>query len=365
MKIISKLTLMLLLSGFTFGASSCSSFFGDNTGMTISDIKSQLNQDGSTTILISFTDDKIEPVTFNIPKGVGVSNVEAINNDDGTITIIFNYSDGSDPSTFTIPVLKGENGKGVETVDWKFDEDGNTIINIKYTDGSTSGDIPINKGKDGIGISSYEYTYDEENETAYLNINFTDGKNINVPIKNGKDGAGIEDIKIDESLDDYYIFNITYTNGEEGVFTLSKPEANSWLNGNGAPSNSIGKNNDFYFNDQDGSVYKKINGIWTKLFSMSNLGEQKVIYEVTFKLNGGQWRFTDQLNPDSVSQDKTVSVESGSYIDLNNENFAAIYEGHNFEGWWTDPIVTANSGHFTNLTPVFGNLTLYAIWSAN
>ncbi len=36
--------------------------------------------------------------------------------------------------------------------------------------------------------------------------------------------------------------------------------------------------------------------------------------------------------------------------------------GYNFKGWYTSKSVTPATGCFTDLTPVCGELTLYAIW---
>ena len=49
-------------------------------------------------------------------------------------------------------------------------------------------------------------------------------------------------------------------------------------------------------------------------------------------------------------------------MNLDNNELKVKREGFVFNGWRTDAEITANSGHFTNLTPVSSNLTLYANW---
>ena len=40
------------------------------------------------------------------------------------------------------------------------------------------------------------------------------------------------------------------------------------------------------------------------------------------------------------------------------------YEGHSFMGWYTDSN-NVNAGQFTDLTPVFSDLKLYAKYGSN
>ena len=51
------------------------------------------------------------------------------------------------------------------------------------------------------------------------------------------------------------------------------------------------------------------------------------------------------------------------FIDLNQDNLKCYNEDENldFKGWWSDAVITPNSGHFTNLTAVTKDLSLYAI----
>mgnify|MGYP006266308347 CR=1 FL=1 len=57
-----------------------------------------------------------------------------------------------------------------------------------------------------------------------------------------------------------------------------------WYNGNGVPLATIGKNSDFYLDNDSGKVYKKVDGVW--------------VYQLTLNTFGGG-SFTVQIMPDN------------------------------------------------------------------
>ncbi len=51
--------------------------------------------------------------------------------------------------------------------------------------------------------------------------------------------------------------------GANGINGLNGASGSVWRNGAGAPSNSLGVNGDYYLNDTNGDVYKRIGGIYS------------------------------------------------------------------------------------------------------
>ena len=76
--------------------------------------------------------------------------------------------------------------------------------------------------------------------------------------------------------------------------------------------------------------------------------ETKNYYYITLDLNGGS--LVNPLDP------ITYKVEEGKYLNLP----LAYKEGAEFIGWYTDKELTPNSGHVTNITPIYMDMTLYA-----
>ncbi len=362
-----KLLSLLILPIGCLSLSSCSAFFGG--GYLINEVTTTVDQDGNTIVTISFDDDSIEPVVFTIPRGisghdgVGIKEVlTEVDSETGMLILTITYTDENVADTIVnIPVLNGEDGLGIANVNMKLDELGNTIIQFVYTDGSTSEEITLKKGEDGVGIENIEHLFDEESNSTILIVHYTDGTQSDpIYIKNGEDAVGI--ITID-SIDngDSFTLSILFTDGSTQDITISKPSVNKWLNGNGVPSQNIGNEGDFYFDNETGSVYRKTADYWNLLFSMTGTGTS-VNYQVRFKTNGGTWRYVDSTDPSSANADKVIVVNENSFIDLNSTEFAVVNENFTFNGWRTDATINANSGHFTVLTPVNSDLTLYANW---
>lgn len=363
------LTLCVLFGCFTI--SSCSAFFGSDT-LNISNTDVKTDENGNTIVTISFTNEDKAPLTFTIPSaingkdGVGIASVTSTLSDDKTlVTIIITYTDADvEPSIITIPVYKGEDGKEIKNIIQGFDENGNTTLLFEYSDNTKSDLITINKGEDGKGISDIVINSDN-NGNYELIIRYTDGtteKPIYVT-----SGVGITSViyNADKSNDENYCLTITYSNGNSEDIYVPVPTSTKWLSGNAYPSNDLGNDGDFYVIESSGAVYKKTSGNWRYLFSIKGIGSD-LTYRVTFNLNGGKWVNGDLTNPDESSIENRIidGISYGAFIDLNQSNLKCYNENKDleFKGWWTDPIINANSGHFTNLTAVTKDLTVYAIW---
>lgn len=363
------LTLCVLIGGFTI--SSCSAFFGSDT-LNISSTDVKTDENGSTIVTISFTNEDKSPLTFTIPSaingkdGVGIASVTSTLSDDKSlVTIIITYTDANiEPSVITVPVYKGEDGKEIKSIIQGFDENGNTTLIFEYSDDTKSDLITINKGEDGKGISDITINSDDKGNYELI-IKYTDGT-AEEPIY-VTSGVGITSALYDaeKSNDENYCLTITYSDGSSEDLYIPVPVSTKWLSGNAYPSNDLGRDGDFYVIESSGAVYKKTGGSWRYLFSIKGIGSD-LTYTVTFNLNGGKWTNGDLTNPDESSIETRIidGLTYGAFIDLNQDNLKCYNENTNieFKGWWTDAVINANSGHFTNLTAVTNDLILYAIW---
>lgn len=347
----------------------CSMFFEETNAGAISEItKVTDSTTGDVIVTIYFTDESKEPIVVTIPQnisgseGVGIANIISETSDSYvTITIIYTDSNKT-PTVITVPVNQAQDGRGVQTVEFTTDEDGNVSFKFVYTDGTESDEIKMPSGKDGVGIESFEL-YSYENGVYIYKVKFTDG---NVDYLQLKDGNGVTSIAFDEtqSTETEYALTITYDNGTSDTIMLPKPLTNKWYCGNGEPSVSLGSNGDYYLDRVSGGVYYKENNIWSFLFSMKGTGSAEAInYTVSFDVNGGEYVNASSVN---LSDVRSYLVSKGSYVNLSGDDLKVTRTGYRFDGWWTCPDHSEdpNAGHFTNLTPVMGNLTLYANWTA-
>lgn len=354
------LGLSLLTLAGTMSLASCGSIFKGNEGMMISNITHTLDKDGNTVITINFTDEDLEPVTFTIPKGeqgetgmtgLGIEDIVWEPLEDGAgleITISFTDENVED-KVLTIPYATG-----ISNIEAVTDpETGATTVTITTTDGQKT-EFTLNPA---VGISDVQTSVDEETGVVTITITYTQGKEptvITIPYKNGedgKDGKGIAYITGTVVGDQYYI-DIYYDDEEQTMDTIvfDAPKSGTiWYTGNDSPNNlTIHANEgDFYFDIQNLRIYRYQLGSWVLIAQLEN---EDTTYIVTFHPNGGAF---------TTSTSTVREVTKGSYI----TDLPQVYkEGHNFIGWYTSPLgpSSPNSGHFTDLTPVFGNLDLYA-----
>ena len=158
-----KILLILILS-LCFLLTSCGSFFGtEDEALQIYSIDSELQEDGSTKITITYSNEDKSPDVFFIPKGDkgedgvignGIKSIKYEPSEDGmSTTLIVEYTDSEVKDTkFTIP-----NGVSVTGVEYKLDSaTKNTLMYLTYSNGEKSKAITILKGSDGNGINSYE-----------------------------------------------------------------------------------------------------------------------------------------------------------------------------------------------------------------
>ncbi len=363
----SKILMLFGLSMSLAPITSCSAFFGGDE-FTITDTSVTTDEEtGDTIVTITFSGDDVEPLTFRIPSvingkdGVGISNITS-ELQDGQVVLTISYTDETLQDTvISVPVINGENGIGITGVIVGEDDNGNTTFQFTYSDNSTSEVFTLPKGKDGVGIENIEQI-DNGDGTYTITITFTDDS-IETKTFTIRDGVSIESVEYspEYSDDKNYALIITFSDESVSLITLPRPTTNKWLSGVTDPKNTDGNDGDYYLNEYNGNVFVKRNGTWNYLFSMKGTGssETKEYYNVIFELRDDE--YTESLTPGSRLM---ISVEEGETVPL-AQIPVPTKNGYTFNGWYAGEEVNPNVGHFTNLTPVTSDLTLYATWLEN
>ena len=358
--------------------SSCSLFGGVDEGLMIDRVESSTNEAGNTLVTMYFTDEDVEPLTFEIPKGVtgdvgpigatglGIESITSRQSEDGKITIltISFTSDDVPDKEITVP-----NGVSIVKTNSTFHPETNvTTITFELSDGTVipgkdDDPIEIENGKDGIGIERIEQET-QDDQSIKITIYYSDpsmgedGKtDLIIPYKNGEDGRGITSV-VSTQIEDQFYITVNYTDGTfEDLTPITIPQTTKWLSGLGAP-NSIVTNQanygDYYF-DQENFVIYYFDG--SNFIELINLTENNKVTEkctVTFNPNGGTF----------VSETiGKIQIDSGSTINLASIPLCAK-DGFSFEGYYTTPEGPENplSGRLTDLTPIFSDITFYAYY---
>lgn len=367
-RIISSLFLFLSIT-----LSSCSLFGGADEGLMIERVESTMGENGSTLVTMYFTDEDVEPLTFEIPRGetgeigpigatgLGIKEITSRQSEDGLntiLTIIFTSEDVPNQE-ITVP-----NGVSIVSPVSSYDPETNiTTIYFILSDGTdtSTNPIQIENGKDGIGIADINQETDAEGNII-ITITYTDpsmGENgqtvITIPYKNGEDGRGISTI-LTNTIDNVFYVTIFYTdNTSQELDPIPLPQVNKWISGHGAPNNSVIQESiqgDYYF-DLDNYIIYMFDG--TNFVEIINLTLDNTVTKqctVTFDPNGGYFS-TQTLGK--------IQVKYGSTIDIASIPYCAK-EGFSFTGYYTTPEGPANplSGKLTDLTPIYSDITFYA-----
>lgn len=262
-----------------------------------------------TQAVISFTDEEAEDISFNIPDGKSVIGVES----------------------------------GVE------EATGAHYVIFRYNDETVSDPIYLPKGEKGNGIKTYNYTLNED-KSVVIDFTFDEGKPLNIVIPPPQDGNGIETM-VGREEGEFYCIDVTYTNGEKQQLKFERPA--KWYSGTYLPIDSFGADGDFFFDTEHEKIYSKESGSWNVVVDFKI---EK--YKVTFDLN-------DEGDASMPSANNVYKVERGSYFsaDGNGDIPIPTRPGYKFMGWYTKRVINpATMSPFTDFTPVFSDLTLYAIW---
>lgn len=374
--IISKISLALLMFSPLVTLTSCSNgFFSSEEEQqinSIKEIKTEVDENGDTVVTIYYTDETIEPVSFVVPKGeegqtgqqgVGIVNVTYEDSEDGTETIVtINLSDGTSQQINIPNGLDGKNGYNITKIESSYDEEtGITTIRI-FTDNPNVGTYGIftyevvagRDGNDGVGIASITSKNNTDN-TITITITLTNGQKYDIQTGNmkGETGRGIASV-VGTISGNKYVLTINYTDGTSQVVKFDKPkDAAQWITGSSIPSSTLGKNGDFYFDTYHQIIYQKINNNWVEIV---NFNDYQTTFTVKFNLNDNNDAVCEGLLPSYTIQRGEYFASSGYTIPLPTRS------GYTFNGWYTTPSPNVTNGAFTDLTPVFSDLILYANW---
>lgn len=364
--------LMLIVCLFTLGG--CG-FVVEEESLMISSITTEVLEDGTTVVVITYANEDVKPTVFNIPKGKdgeignGILKVEYETSKDGkTTNVIMTMTNGE---VKTIPM---KNGVSIVSTRYEQDPEGNPYIVIVYSDDTVSERIPLQQGPAGKdGLSFVELKEEEITEGEFiggkkLTFVFSDGTDDNIitysvtipaPEK-GETGRGISAIVSGED-DENYFLTIEYSDGETETFSFAKPTISKWYNGHGTPSSNLGRVGDYYFDEIGKGIWVKDRAdnqeIWRKV---AQLRDESAIQFCVVTLN------LNVIDDSAILiGDEEYYVRKGSNLALSSTKQLPIptREGYVFGGWYTEQEVDERiHGRFTNLTTVDANVTIYAHW---
>ena len=336
---------------------SCGGGFFAEEELQIASIDSEIMYDGTTKITITYTDESVEADVFYIPRGEdglvgavgnGIKEFKCERDADGRLTnVTVVFTDESMPdASFEVP-------DGVSVVGIKDGIDADSkqrYIEFKYSDGSLSSPIYLPSGVDGVGIDDLRVIVNDD-RSAVMYIKFSDGSEKSLPIPAPQEGVGIRSM-VGREEGQYYYVDIEYTDGNTNQIQFERSA--KWYSGAYIPQDYFGENGDYFFDTEHKKIYIKTDGIWDVIVDF----KVEETYKITFKLND---------NDDaSMPGDKSIyRVERGAYFsaDGNGDIPIPTRAGYVFKGWYTKKVVNeATMSPFTDLTPVFSDLTLYAIW---
>lgn len=353
---------MLLSMVTVLPLTSCSLFEED--GYLITDIDHRIDPiTGNVVVMISTNSEENPLITFTIPQGipgddgVSIENIEPTISGDGKAVIItITFVDNAlPPKVITVPIVDGKDGRGIETVDLDYDENGNVIMTVFYTDGTSEAPIVIPKGEEGNGIEHTDVDYISDPNNVIITIIYTSEDKDPTIIKIPR-GRGVESIVYSEteSNETTYVLVITYTDGFVDYIRIPRPKSSEWHTGVGTPKSTLGKAGDFYLDQTNGYVYQKNeNGEWQFILGMLGTGTKEK-YDVKFIPIDGYWE-------DGSSDTLIYKVYYGDFLEL-DEIPIPYRDDYEFAGWYTSSEYNPNAGQFTDLTPVLKDITLYPRW---
>lgn len=349
--------------------SSCGFFATGNESYYIEDVSSVKNSDGSTTLTFTFSDPETPDMVIEIPAGVDGNGIEDIthvldtNSDPDRVVITISYTDPSKEDTvISVPVIQGEAGNGIYNVTYTqiSDPDDEHYLDIAVTIAFTDPERPsvtfyIPHGNGIASISEDPERWSEETGYYYI-VTFEDGSEVSLLAPQGETGNGISDIAYEDGKDNDIVITISLTDGTS--YEISVPKSNNWHVGSGNPAPDLGYPGDLYLDMSTGNVHQKNeSGSWVY---QGNINFGKTTYSVVFIADPGHFL----VNGIEVQTLLVSGVVEGSYL-TSEQLQVPVYEGHSFEGYWTCP---GEPGPFDAkldlLTPIEGNMTFYAHWSA-
>ena len=348
------------------------------------------------TITITKTDDS-KPAEFTIEPGISIDHIEAVDDKEtGDIFLNIHYTDGSvqdgQKTGLRIPKGKdgdpGQDGKSILLVLTNVNEDLSTDVTIFV------GYLPLDEEGNPVVMTKDNTVYDAEQEAwivdekypftgdVYSGINLSAGIGVDAEgtsMEYYKDGANKGDLKV----------TVLYTNGDKTVMTLTRP-AYFWTH-EGDPNEKFAddfdfdgvplKEGDMYFDcrkdiagKNEGQCFYRYNGSsWEMQMSLTDQDYQA--YTVVFHINAPEGSDPVFLDGDHLDTHTELSrkVGRGRTTFYNEVTIPTAFDQkgiYTFGGWYTSNTYNYKHapnptvGAFTNMTPVWGNMSLYAYWTA-
>lgn len=338
--------------------------FASEETLQISSITNELQPDGRTKVTIVYTDEEKLPDVFYIPQGKQGEQGEMGN---GVKEILYTQDSATGKTKVTIIFTDTsmekvefylDNGISVVGIESDTDAEGK-YMKFVYSNGNKSDKIHI---PSGLGIKSYVLDEEPEEEglKAVLTFELDNGEKIEIKVPNsekgdkGETGKGIDSIIAEDDLDAcLYILTINYTDGTSERVTFNRPqETSAWHSGGTMPEDSLGKNGDYYFDTYHNEIFVKDGGKWR---SVVDFNDDNQTYDVYF-----YWNDTELA---SEEHKEKYTLNRGEYFTTSGYRMPEpTRAGYKFLGWYDSRIIGATTGKFTTLTPIFSDLTLYAIW---
>ena len=363
---------LLILSIITvFSFTACGGFFGEES-IIISSVSVITLENGNTQVTITYENEDKKPDIFEIPKGdkgdkgdegeigIGIKEILHEKNANGNVDVIIKYTDE------TIPDKVFEVERGVSIVSAApLEEDGKKYMVLTYNNGDTA-KFELPEGKPGMGIKDYKVNTNPVNPalTASILFNMDDGTSITIDIPKGEVGRGIESMTA-ITTETKYVIKVKYTN-DSNIYDLEfdRPtEPNRWYYDACEPhfSDKLGKAvvGDYFFDTAHNDIYLyEKEGGWVCIVDYH---DDEQTYTITFDLNDNDGGATKAAMPSGSL--KSYTVNRSTYFTDNGYSIPVpTRTGYEFVGWSTSRTPSPVDGYFTTLTPIFSDMTLYAIW---
>lgn len=215
-----------------------------------------------------------------------------------------------------------EETKQIDYIDSHTDSNGVVYMDIHYVGQDTPDSIPLPSGTDGTSIS-FDAKYDPDNRKTIVTVSFSNGTADRV--FEISDGQSISNVTIVNELGQDYLYfwcgtkpvgsiPLDYIKGKDGA---------TWLTGTTAPSESIGKDGDFYLNTAKFDVYLKKNDLWTTVGNLTGVGIDKIETYESADGNGLKITYTDPTwKPTTVICPGIVDIN----LNLSNDKKQFVFE---------------------------------------
>ena len=232
MKKIRNLLLGALLVFSLPSLSACGFFAEEENGYLISDVTTDVDNQGNTVVTISFNSEDKPSVSFTLPKGadgkegVSIKDVTSeFQEEYNRVKLTVTFTDSNkEPFVTYIPVYNGVDGRGIANINVETLENGNQQITISFTDNSSPVSFIVPKGQDGVSIKEITTSYDPISYDVIVTISFTDDSpSVEFRIPRGLRGVSIDYIETQEDENNYdLIIDTSYSNVSDIAETISE-----------------------------------------------------------------------------------------------------------------------------------------------